>query len=86
MFQTLDRPSQCIIERLRLGEIETLELGAELLHVDARCDRAGLNAPARGRKLERQPVLDPRAVRRTWKQRRNRARQGFGIQTAAPSA
>ena len=55
------------VERLRLLEVETRQLGAELLHVDGRRHRAGLNAPMRRRQLERQPVADPLSVRRIRK-------------------
>jgi hypothetical protein len=62
MFQALDGPSQCLFERLRLLEVETRQFGAELLHVDGRRHRAGLNAPMRRRQLERQPIADPFSI------------------------
>ena len=67
LFQALDRPAQCVLQRLRLLEVETIQLGAKLLHVDGRRDRAGLHAPMRRRQLERQPVADPLSVRRIGK-------------------
>ena len=64
MFQALNGPAQGLFERLRLFEVETLQLGAEFLHVDGRRHRAGLNAPMRRLELERQPVADPLPVGR----------------------
>jgi hypothetical protein len=67
MFQALNGPSQCLLERLRLLEVETSQLRAEMLHVDCRRHRAGLNALMRRRQLERQPVADPLSIRRIGK-------------------
>ena len=67
MFQTFDGPAQCFFERLRPFEVETGQLGAELLNVDGRRHRAGLNAPMSRRQLEGQPVADPLPVREIGK-------------------
>src|SRR5271167_3101229 len=86
MFHARDRPAQCLFERLRRAEVEALQFDAEILHIEHRRDRPGLDAFQGLFQLERQPAADSRTVRRVRKQRRNGIRQWLLIQAAAPRA
>jgi hypothetical protein len=75
VLHALDGPGEQLLERPRLVEIVSLELGAKGGHVDGGDNGARLEAQQRLLQLAGQPLLDAPALRRFREQSRDRVRQ-----------